>query len=422
MYLQTLTGGALFRSYAESSPGEGFRRRVTETVSRRLERMTTEAISVIRLLHTADVHLDASRESLGERATDLRQRTWATWERLIDTAIEEQVELFVVAGDLFDRRSPAADTVARAISGLKRLATGTPPIDTVLLPGTHDCWAEGALWDSPAINALPDHVHLLRGPAACSVHLPPLDLMIHGCAHACGIGGQRPVAELRASPEAAINLGVAHGSWERGDISGDSSMFSDEEIAASGLDYLALGHWHSFDMISSGEVTAVNPGSPEVPGFGNWKRGAVALVTLGDGPARVERREVGSLVAETLEIDAADLSGTEDLIRRIEERADEDLLLEITLTGLAPPGVVIDIDEAIERLAGAFFALRLGDESHPALDRLDEAELDTRLTLGRFVELARERIEAADGEHDRRVAERALQIGVSMLRREGGGG
>lgn len=378
-------------------------------------------MSSVSLIHTADVHLDAPNGSLGERAADLRERTWAAWERIIDEALDRGVQLVIIAGDLFDSRSPAASTVERALRGIRRLTDAAPPIDVILLPGTHDCWAEGALWDSPRIRALPDRVHILRGPEARSVHLPDLDLIAHGCAHRCDLRGQRPVGELRASPEAAINVGVAHGSWERGDVDDSGSAFSDEEIAVTGLDYLALGHWHSYFDVSSGEVTAINPGSPEVSGFGDRRRGAVALVTLGDGPARVERIEVGGLVSETLEIDAADLSGTEDLVSRIEERADPERLLDVRLTGLAPPGAVIDPDEAMERLGDVCFALRIRDGSHPALDRLDEAELDTRLTLGRFVELTREQIEAADDDAERRVAERALQIGVSMLRREGAG-
>ena len=377
-------------------------------------------MSTIKLLHTADVHLDAPNGSLGPRAAELRERTWSAWDSAIDQALELGIQLFIVAGDLFDVRLPAARTVERALSGIRRLAEATPAVETVLLPGTHDCWAEGALWDSPRIKALAERVHLLRGPEAESVHIPHLDVMVHGCAHRCDIRGQRPVCELRASSEATINIGVAHGSWERGDISEDSSMYSDAEIAATGLDYLALGHWHSFFDVSSGGVTAVNPGSPEVPGFGNWDRGSVAVVTLGDGPALVQRVEVGSLISETVEVDAADLSGTEDLISRLEEHADRDRLLEVRLSGLAAPGVMIDTELAMERLADACFALRIRDRSHPALDEFDDEALDERLTLGRFVKLARKQIEAANDDRERRVAERALQVGVSMLRRERG--
>ncbi len=376
-------------------------------------------MSTIRLLHTADVHLDAPNRALGTRAAELRERTWEAWERIIEEALDRGVQLLIVAGDLFDSRSPAAKTVERALSGIRRLGGATPPIQTVLLPGTHDCWAESALWDSPRITALGAHVHVLGGVGGISIDLPQLDLTVHGCAHRCDISGQRPVGELRASPEAAINVGVAHGSWERGDVDDSGSSFSEEEIAATELDYLALGHWHSFIDVSAGDVRAINPGSPEVSGFGDRRRGSVALVTLGDGPAQIKRLEVGSLVSRTLEIDVANLSGTEELVSHIEQQAAPERLLDVRLTGLAAPGVMIDPDEAMERLGDSCFALRIRDGSHPALDRLDDQDLDERLTLGKFAQLARERIETADDAEERRIAERALQIGVSMLRRRG---
>jgi len=372
----------------------------------------------VKLLHAADVHLDAPNHSLGDRAAELRRRTWEAWERAIDAAIERGAQLFIVAGDLFDVRDPAPETIERAFRGIERLANATPAIDVMLLPGTHDCWAAGGLWDAPRIHALPQSVYVLAGASPATVPLPHLDAIVHGCAHRCDIGGQRPLCELRADPGAAVNIGVVHASLERGDVQ-DGALFSTDELAASGMDYVALGHWHTWQEITAGDVTAVMPGSVEVPGFGEWQTGSVALVTLGEGSTRVERLTVGTLQARELTIDAGDLRRTEDLVAEIERHADANVLLEVRLSGLAPPGALIDLDAAMERLSGAFFALRISDRSHPALDDLDDEHLDGRLTLGRFVELARARIDAAGDEDERRVAERALQIGVSMLRRAG---
>ncbi|MGM0491756.1 MAG: metallophosphoesterase family protein [Armatimonadota bacterium] len=369
----------------------------------------------MKLIHAADVHLDAPTRSLGRQGADLRRRTWEAWERAVEAAIERKVQLVIVAGDLFDERNPARATLERAFRGIERLAECAPPIEVVLLPGTHDCWAEATLWDSPRVRALPDRAHVLAGPEATSLPIPHLDVVVHGCAHRCDVAGQRPLCDLRADPDAKINIGVAHASLDRGDVE-DDALFSDAEIEATGMDYVALGHWHTWQDVSAGDITALLPGSIEVPGFGDWQTGSVALVTLGEGATRVERLEVGSLRACALAIDAGDLSGTEDLIARLEERADPDLLLEVRLTGLAAPGVVLDVETVIERLEGAFFALRVADRSHPALDDLDAQHLEGRLTLGRFTELARTRVDAATDERERRVAERALQIGVSMLR------
>ncbi len=377
-------------------------------------------MATLQLLHTADIHLNAPNESLGERAAALRECVWEAYERVIDLALERGVDAVVIAGDLFDTREPDPTALRRAFAQLGRLAAASPPVHVVLLPGTHDCWSEGGLWESLAVRRLPETVHVLAGPGPTSCALAERGVAFHGCAHICGRGGQRPLSELRADEGADINVGIAHGSHERGDIEADSSMFSAEEIAATGMDYLALGHWHSWHDLSAGAVTAINPGSPEVHGLGDQERGAVALVTLGEGAARVERVTVGRLYCRELEIDVADLAGTEQLILELTERGDAQLLLRVLLRGLAPPGVLIDLDAVRERVADDFFALDIEDASHPALEELGDADLDTHLVLGKFVELARERIVAAETERERRIAERALQIGVSMLRGKGG--
>jgi len=58
--------------------------------------------------------------------------------------------------------------------------------------------------------------------------------------------------------------------------------FSDEEIAATGADYLALGHWDRPMRVGNGVVPAYYSGSPELAGTVNLVRltaGGEAVVT-----------------------------------------------------------------------------------------------------------------------------------------------
>ena len=370
----------------------------------------------MKLIHTADVHLDAANASVGERAADHRARIRAAFTRIVDLCLKRRVQVLVIAGDLFDKRTPSQRAMDFAFGQLERLAEATPPVEVFLLPGTHDCWADGTVFAGPRAQQLPPHCHVLPGPEPMTIALPALDLAVHGSAHHCDIAGQQPLLSMTSSPEASLNIGVAHGSHARGDISEDSSLFTSEQIAATGLDYLALGHWHTWHDHSSGGVTAINPGSPELLGFGKRSPGVVSLVTLGEGDVSVERVTVGQLTAATLALDVSELSGTEDLVSRMGEHADAETLLDVTLAGLAAPGVVIEVDRAPEAIGAAFFALRIRDESHPSLDALSAIEMPEALAFSRFAELARRRVENATNDHDRRVAERALHLGVALLR------
>ena len=57
---------------------------------------------MLRLIHTADVHLGARHADLGEQASAQRERQFAAFKATIDLALAEKVDLFLVAGDLFD--------------------------------------------------------------------------------------------------------------------------------------------------------------------------------------------------------------------------------------------------------------------------------------------------------------------------------
>ena len=60
-------------------------------------------------------------------------------------------------------------------------------------------------------------------------------------------------------------------------------LIGDAEIAATGADYLALGHWNQTIRVGTGPVVACYSGSPEVAR-------SVNVVTLGGGPPRIAPR------------------------------------------------------------------------------------------------------------------------------------
>ena len=65
-----------------------------------------------------------------------------------------------------------------------------------------------------------------------------------------------------------------------------SWLINDDEIAATGADYVALGHWNRAVKVSSGPVAAYYSGSPEYAGTVN-----VVRLTR-SGQVLVERMEL----------------------------------------------------------------------------------------------------------------------------------
>src|SRR6266568_1644245 len=117
---------------------------------------------MLRLVHTADVHLGARHSDLGEAAAAQRERQFAAFRRAVDLALEERVDLFLVAGDLFDSNTQPRRSVERVAAELKRLVQSA--VRTVIIPGTHDCYDRSSIYrayDLPALAGSPADVDMV---------------------------------------------------------------------------------------------------------------------------------------------------------------------------------------------------------------------------------------------------------------------
>ncbi len=362
----------------------------------------------MKLLHTADLHLGAPFVSLGERGEAQRAQLLATFDAIVELALAEEVDAVLVAGDLFDSNNPSPKTLDRVTRGLSTLAAACP---VFLLPGTHDCAGPSSLW--PAFPAPPGlHVFLESG----ALRLPELDATVH----ALVIEGRKAragaLSRVRPDEESSLNIGLAHGSLAiPGLIEDDHLLISSDDVAATGMDYLALGHWHSFRTETCGEVVACYPGAPEMLAKDQRGAGQAVLVTLEAGAgARVEPRTVGRRRFDSMKIGVEGLGSIGQLEEQIAAKADPDLVLDVTLDGLCSLGLDIDTEELVASLADSFFVLTVRDETHPTLQDVALADLSPETVAGRFAENMSKRIEGAEGE-EKSVYEEALRLGVALL-------
>ena len=87
---------------------------------------------MLRIIHTADVHLGARHDDLGEQASAQRERQFAAFVATIDLAIAEKVDLVLISGDLFDSNVQPRRSVERqatASAGRRSAACGSARAD-----------------------------------------------------------------------------------------------------------------------------------------------------------------------------------------------------------------------------------------------------------------------------------------------------
>ncbi len=332
---------------------------------------------MLRLLHTADVHLGARHTDLGDRAIALRERSFDAFRATIDLAIAEKVDLVVVAGDLFDSNVQPRRSVERVAAELHRLVEAK--IRTVLIPGTHDVYDRSSIYrayDLPAMagsTAADDWVTLLT-PEVSDVHLPALDAVVYGRVFSTKRAPRSPLHDFGATADARATwrIGIVHGAIAiPGKVEHDEVLITTDEISASGLHYLALGHWHSTQRGTAGSTTYAYSGAPEPVAVDQDRAGAVLLVTLemvDDAPTiEIEERRVGKTRFDRVELDVGAMGSQPAVVERLGALGDPDLILDARLTGIRPDDLDISTDEVEAAVRDQFFRVRVRDRSVPPL-------------------------------------------------------
>ena len=381
---------------------------------------------MLRIVHTADVHLGARHADMGDQAAAQRERQFAAFKATVDLAIEERVDLFLIAGDLFDSNTQPRRSADRVAAELARLAAAK--VRTVIIPGTHDVYDRSSIYRAYDLEALAgsdaddDFVTVLT-PARPWVHLTACDVVVFGPVFATKKAPKSPLQGLDTSvvPEATYRVGMVHGAVAiPGKTDGDDVVITTQEIAASGLDYLALGHWHSAQQARAGNVTYAYAGAPESVAIDQDRAGKALLVELdtkaGAKIVTISEKQVGRTRFDKARIDAAAIASQPAFIEGVAKRSDPDLVLDVRIDGVRPDELDLHLDEIETALAPSFLRIRVRDMSMPALT---EGALPSPDTIAgsfiRDVEASIASLEAAGRTDEAAEARDVLRLGRLLL-------
>jgi DNA repair exonuclease SbcCD nuclease subunit len=366
---------------------------------------------MVTLLHTADQQLGVKFLGFGEKGTLLRQAVKDSLRKTVDLACAESVGLVLIAGDLFDSNTVSKNLVEDTLAQLKRLA----PIPVCILPGTHDAYDASSVYRRSEFQGLP-HLHIFTDEIT-AIPFPELDLTVYGKANLSPKGTESPLKGLGKTKGTTYHVAMAHGEIAiEGKSSGEYYPIRTQEIASSGMDYVALGHWHRYGDFSQGPVKALYPGAPETLSFEEGEdSGFVLLISLDDSGTRVERNRVGKYRWHTIEVVIENFRDEDELIQEIMKHADLDTLLQVRLSGFKPVTWDISEERLVEAAGDSFFHLRVitGDVI-PTSEHIHPAEFPESTIMGQFLRLMHDRLEHADAA-EKQVLQEALQRGFALL-------
>ena len=362
---------------------------------------------MLRLLHTADVHLDAPFGFLGSGGAAHRRQIRDTFSRITTQAAEDRYDILLIAGDLFNSNHPARETQHFLTTTLAAV-----PCVVCILPGNHDYLDRRSVYHK---LTLPPNMHLL-GQRPSYIEFPDLDLVVAGNPIQSQHDDSPQLKDIARTGAARWFVAMAHGNMKiAGHFESTSRPIEPEAIASTGADYVALGDWHRFAKYSHGGVAAYYSGAPEPTAVTQGKTGAMASVTLSDQGTAVEPHQVGSIEARSLEIDVTGLS-EEEVVTAVQGQAGSNLMLTVTLRGMKSAANLLDLETIHDSTAAGFYWLQIKDGAAFSFKDLDPNDFPEAFVIGQYVRLLAGRIEESTDEREKRLAEGALQLGVALLK------
>lgn len=286
---------------------------------------------MVRFLHTADWQMGMKLPSLGEVGKAVREERFAAARRVVQEASTRGVDFILVAGDLFEDNA-----VDRAIVQRVTAILAEAPCPALIIPGNHDPLVPGSVWEDRSWEAAGNVVVFKE-----SSPYPMEGVTIYPCPVREKQSGDDPTAWIEASGE-GVRIGLAHGSVEGAPIGEWDHPIPRDAARRSSLDYLALGHWHSFGTFREvdGPVMAYS-GTHEPTSFGERDSGNVLLVEIpgrGEPPAVTPIHTGGiSWVLLDEKIDSEeDLARILKTMKGLTHR--DRTLVRVRLSGLMRPG------------------------------------------------------------------------------------
>ena len=263
---------------------------------------------MLKLIHTADVHLDSPLQSLALRDPELRERIQGAsrnaFTLIVNQAIEQQVAAVLIAGDLFDGAARSAKTAAFLLAELSRLAQAH--VQVFYIKGNHD--AENPLTGE---TTLPENVHVFDGKGGC-VQLQDKNVWIHGVSFKGRKAEESLLAKFSAPVSDAINIGMLHTSLN-GSASHDVyAPCSVSELKSMGFDYWALGHIHK-RQVHSEAPWIVMPGIPQGRDVGEVGAQSATLISIEEGKMSTCEFLTSSIEFNTLTLDVSELQDAASL-------------------------------------------------------------------------------------------------------------
>ncbi len=361
-----------------------------------------------RIFHCADIHLDSPFSLVSPKEAEQRKRELrAAFTSALMFAKQQKSELLFISGDLFDCEYVTRDTKEMLVSELGKLKE----CRIFISPGNHDPYNDASPYKT---IDFPENVHIFGEEKEC-VCIDELGVDVYGVGFGTAVYSKSPVVGYRIKNPDRINILVCHG--ELSNPLSTNGPITKNEIAASGFDYIALGHAHKpSGVLCENGVYYAYPGCIEGRGFDETGYKGALYGTVEKGKVHLNFETFSKRRYEIISIDIDVIQSRAQALEHIRSQIrsyNSDTALRIILTGRVAEGFLISEGEIGK---GMGFPYRLEIKDRTTLEP-DFGELEQSSTLkGVFYRFMREHMDnCTPASEEYYIALQALKYGLCAL-------
>ena len=353
----------------------------------------------MKIIHCADLHLDSKLSAHLDKtkAKERRGELLNTFTRLVRYASDNGVKALLIAGDLFDTGSISKTTINTVMHAISE----NPDINFYYLEGNHDNDTFTSHMDELGWTEIPDNLKLFGDEwhTYCEA-----DGQI--CISGVELNSKNSGAALYSFETDAniFNIVMLHGQESESSGKEKSEIINLNALRFKNIDYLALGHIHSYKKVSlDPRCTYCYPGCLEGRGFDECGEHGFVLLDI-DEEHRTYTHEFVPFAQRRLYeviVDVSGLMSTAQMVDTARNRAcaegcNPESMVKVVLNGEVDVECEKDIVYFEAQLKDEFYFIKVEDKTRLQIN-IDDYRLDESLK-GEFVRqvLADENIDEED--------------------------
>ena len=359
----------------------------------------------MKFVHIADTHFDSpfinlsDKEGLGEMRRIEQRRAL---KKVIDYIKDNKIPYLFISGDFYEQQYIRKSTI-EYINDLFREIMDTR---IFIAPGNHDPFIKNSYYKQAKWS---ENVHVF-GPEMERIELEEADIYGFGFndfyCKSCGMD------ELEIKNKEKVNILVMHCSIDAGNMQDrEYNPISRKALEEKGFDYCAIGHIHKTNFSAEANSRIIYPGSLVSNGFDELGMHGMIVGEIDKDNIELEFVKIDETEFKEIEVNCTELRDLDELIDKIQGiDYKENELYKICLTG----------QRCFEINVYDIYKLNINEKIIKIKDKTKlsynlEDFINNSTLKGLFLKEMKRRLDECKNEEERKIIEKAIDIGISVL-------